>query len=335
MAIRSALMSVPALRASGFADYAAWSLFDNWIARELRRLMPRCVVGYEMCCTRTFSTAKEMGLPRILDAAAMHFEAQNRVLQIPSSRRQRKWIARLNDRKRSEIESASAIVCVSRMAKQSYLEAGVPERALFVNPLGCDTDVFRPLRNSGRTSAGWANFAFVGTASFHKGFDLLLNAIRNAARAGALIRLNVIGDPRPLSAYDFSKINVVSHGKLAPRLICGVLAGMDALILPSRLESFGMVVLEALACGVPAIVSDGAGASELIRTGINGWVVRQGSVDALTSAIESCCENVDVLWKMSDICRKTAIENSWDAYGDRALRQFSTVVGAAEAGAFQ
>ncbi|MBK9785793.1 MAG: glycosyltransferase family 4 protein [Betaproteobacteria bacterium] len=97
-----------------------------------------------------------------------------------------------------------------------------------------------------------------------------------------------------------------------------VLSKADCLLLPSRLESFGMVVLEALASGVPVLVSKWAGASMVIQDGINGWTFDSDYGD-FRNRIFWCATHVDELRSMRLKCVEISHLHSWSAYQARAI----------------
>ena len=132
--------------------------------------------------------------------------------------------------------------------------------------------------------------------------------------------LHVIGDPGPASRFmGHSSDKVVIHGKLSHHQLAQLLGVMDCLVLPSRLESFGMVVVEALAAGIPAIVTPTVGAAEVIRAGENGWIVPVGSADALSKQMSSCCGEPDRARAMRADCTASAARHQWVDYRRRML----------------
>jgi glycosyltransferase involved in cell wall biosynthesis len=309
----------------GVADLLAWSLFDLWAAVHVRRRRPDAVVGYEMCAVETFRAAKSVGAKCILDAAACHYGEQDRAL-FPEDHKFSPAETRLRWRKRTELDLADLIVCCSELARQSYLAAGISGCQIVVNSPGIDVDRFRPGDRTRRT--GPTKFVFVGTASRTKGFDVLLEAFRMTSGAFPSAELHVIGDPEPASRFmGYSSDKVVIHGKLSHRELAQLLGVMDCLVLPSRLESFGMVVVEALAAGIPAIVTPTVGAAEVIRAGENGWIVPAGSADALSKQMSSCCAEPDRARAMRPDCTATAARHQWVDYRKRMLSIVEGVVG--------
>lgn len=93
-------------------------------------------------------------------------------------------------------------------------------------------------------------------------------------------------------------------------------------VQPSVCESFGITVLEAMAYGRPVICSDGAGASELINDGVEGFVVPKRSPDAISERIEWFKHNQDKLAVMGEKARLKAKEYSWEKIRQKYVEQW-------------
>jgi glycosyltransferase involved in cell wall biosynthesis len=97
-------------------------------------------------------------------------------------------------------------------------------------------------------------------------------------------------------------------------------------VLPSRNDSFGMVVPEALACGLPVLVSDMVGAKELVDPGRNGWIVPAGDAGALAERMAWCVRHREAVGAMRERCRASAEAATWPAYHRRLAELLRTIV---------
>jgi glycosyltransferase involved in cell wall biosynthesis len=176
---------------------------------------------------------------------------------------------------------------VSHFARQSFVELGVPESRIF------DFGYFR----NGTTAAplpapATAQFLFLGMLAHHKGVDLLLRASQQLQRTGIQhsIRLAGAGESeaqlRALARELGVEASVDFTGVVPSAEVGRLFSNTTALVLPSRLDGWGMVVNEALMAGVPVIVSDACGAADLIGQGREGFVFRSEDVSDLASRME-------------------------------------------------
>jgi glycosyltransferase involved in cell wall biosynthesis len=165
---------------------------------------------------------------------------------------------------------------------------------------GVDHERFRPPGRAGRARARRALALetddvfclFVGRSPERKGLPALLQAaaqVRRDAPNGTRLRLAVAGFPDGQAARDtVSDLGVPAYvpGEIdQDELVRHWYAAADLLVLPAMVEPFGLVALEAMACGVPAVVSDAAGVAEVIQPGRTGIVLSNPSLDADLSAV--------------------------------------------------
>jgi glycosyltransferase involved in cell wall biosynthesis len=159
----------------------------------------------------------------------------------------------------------------SRYVRDCYLDAGVPEEKVHVIPLGVDPDVFRPgVERLALADRPRIRFLFVGGTIFRKGIDVLLTAFERAFKPGDGIGL-VIKDMGAQSFYRGQtagkqiaelrergyQVEYIDR-ELTEAELAGLYAASDCLVHPFRGEGFALPVIEAMACGLPVIVT-GAG----------------------------------------------------------------------------
>ena len=315
-------------RLAAWTDFLACRLFDRWAAARLRPRTAGAVVGCEISCLATFRKARRLGMVTILDAAATHHLTQDRRHGFAEPAALHRRITAVKD---AEIALADHVLTVSELARRSYLEAGVPPQRVHCVPLGVDVALFAPSpgKQAAAPPGGGVTFVFVGAASRIKGLDLLLEAFARVHGAEPGARLLVIGP-----AGDSSSLlgppapeGVAVLGPLPQAELAARLSEADCLVLPSRNESFGMVVPEALAAGLPVLVSDQAGAAALVQEGQNGWVVPAGDIGALTRRMLQMAGSRDELGRMRAACRQSAAACGWPAYGERLTALLRALLG--------
>ena len=285
------------------------SLFDTWVARRLKAVDADIVVCYETSALATFTEAKKLGVTTVMDAASLHFLAS----QIASTDPR---VLKINEIKKQELLMADFVVTCSPLAAQSYVDGGVPPERVFAVPLGADNP--RGLRVNVR-HAGPRRFLFVGSIRILKGVDLLLDAFQKVVDEGAFATLTLIGDCTDATLRERidSMTGVHYHGRLSPDAVTQSMALHDCLVMPSRHDGFGMVVAEALAVGLPVIVSDRAGACCVLRDYPAAGLLVSCDVAAIATAMKHFADDSDALQHASHAALEAASVYSWDAYGQR------------------
>lgn len=188
-------------------------------------------------------------------------------------------------RRLDEIAACDALVVDSPFVARSFVESGVAaERITVVRP-AVDFGRFRP-RGPDERDRSYFIVVCVGTVTPRKAQQVLLRAWRMLRLPQA--RLILVG-PRGRHgaavvrghADAFTHIPHLDHAALR-----AVLGRASCFVLVSAEDGFAQAPLEAMACGVPVILSDTVGAADLVRSGQNGYVVPPFDPEALAEAIE-------------------------------------------------
>ena len=174
----------------------------------------------------------------------------------------------------------------------------------------------RPTRGGSVPSPGKRHdasctFLFAGGITQRKGIKYLLEAWRRIRRPGW--RLQLLGPlPSrigPLAAYldEVEPLGRVSHAEVPARM-----AAADVFVFPSLFEGSAVVTYEALACGLPSIVTPDAGS--VVRDGVEGFVVPPRDVEALAGRMERLGLDPDLRAEMAARARVRALEFDWPRY---------------------
>jgi glycosyltransferase involved in cell wall biosynthesis len=216
---------------------------------------------------------------------------------------------RAADRLDREIEIADELIVLSTFQLRTYQMEGVAARRLHLVPLGVDLDLFRPLP---RRDANPFTIGFVGQVTQRKGVSYLLEAFESLGPRGA--RLLVVG--RPVGPRDPWFRSGVDHRlPVARSALPEVYAEMDVVVLPSLIEGFGLTALEAMACGIPVIVSENTFGSDIVIDGVNGYVVPIRDAAAIADRIGRLDSDDTLRSKMGANARAAAEHHSWHAFG--------------------
>lgn len=304
-------------------EHRSFAWFDRWAAGGLPLGSLDAVVCYENAALETFRRAKETDVVTVLDAASFHHSWQDAFYEPKESDRAHRAITRRKDR---EVELAGHVLTVSEFARESYLDAGVPPDRVTAVPLGADLSLFTPQRSSRRSNCGPFTFIFAGYADRRKGADVLLKASeRLDARMDRHHRVRFAGH-RDERLFRGTAAPVEPLGYLDRQGLAGAFRQADCLVLPSRHDSFGMVVVEAMAAGIPAMVSDHVGAKEAVREGETGWIVPPEDPKALADRMAWCIEHRREVRETGRRAAEAAGAYTWEAYRDRVADVLESVI---------
>jgi glycosyltransferase involved in cell wall biosynthesis len=312
-----------------FIGYETGRLFDYWVAGLAAKQRFDAVVAYENSALRTFEAAKKTGAKCILDAASLHHAEQDRHLL---TKTRNSYKERTNAIKDKEAELADCIFVTSELAANSYIYNIKNKKDIKIIPLGVDTEHFTPGKVADnkapdKTSEVF-NFIFIGKGTVNKGFNDILSAINLLRSERVPCRLLVAGVIDRALREPLSELreHIVEYGMLSHHELLSVLRKAHCLVLPSYLDSFGMAVVEAMACGVPAIVSSMVGAKQFIEDGRNGFVVPSGDPGVLADKMRWCVANSETLQKMAPAARLAAESATWETYRRRFVTAVRDVV---------
>lgn len=301
----------------GDMAHRVFHAFDAWTARRIHRLRPKVVVAYENSAYYTFAAAKAVGARCVLDAASLHHQSSIDLMQRVCT----PFETEVNRRKDAETDMADLILTCSPLAADSYIAHGVPPSKVHPLLLGAEL----PLGLSAAVrEAGAPLFIFAGVLSRRKSVDLILSAFQRLASEGFAYELRFVGnlaDPALLDQVRNTP-NTSYRSGVAQKDLYPMLAEADCLLLPSRFDSFGMVVAEAMACGTPALVSTQTGAKAIIE-GLpgSGWIV-EPEAEALYAQLRHLIGQPALLRAARERASRAAEAYTWQAYRDRAARLF-------------
>lgn len=189
-----------------------------------------------------------------------------------------------------------AYVALTAFSKRVMVKGGLPPERVYVKPN------FVPDPISGMVPSGWrerrAEMLFAGRIAYEKGLDLLLRAWAQAGRSGW--NLHIVGDgPHAARLREqFGNLpGVTWHGWLKPLKLAELMQEVRYLVLPSRwYEGFPMVLVEALARGLPCIVPDHGSLGEIVENGRTGLTFRPGGDAELEGTIFRAMEAPETVW---------------------------------------
>ena len=267
--------------------------FDRTLARHVSRTRPDAVLLFsDVGSEFTLPRCRRLSIPTVLSMVHGEVEEERAVLDkerevspeffpiyLGDGALDLDELAWLHDRRRRDLELADRVLVPSEHIARAIVAQGTDASKVRVIPYAADCRRFRP--DPAKRHGEHCTFLFAGGITQRKGIKYLLEAWRTIKRPGW--RLQLLGPlPRqtgPLEPYlnDVELLGRVAHAEMPARM-----AAADVFVFPSLFEGSAVVTYEALACGLPSVLTPNAGG--VARDGIEGFVVGPGDIPALGRA---------------------------------------------------
>jgi Glycosyltransferase len=251
-----------------------------------------------------------------------------------------------------EVVRMANMIVAATPAEVDQLETlyAVKKDCIVTIPPGVDTARFYPIpqdeaKEAIQISCKHRLILFVGRIEPLKGLPNLIRALDSIRKSGNPIGqdyclLVIGGDPdasedtmseemlrvkalcKELGVDDF----VFFLGKKAQETLPYYYSAADVLVMPSYYESFGMVALEAMACGTPVIASQVGGLPFLVQDGVTGFVVPGGSPEALVKPLVDLMTNEDLRAQMGQQAANYALDYSWKLIAKRIAKTYAAMI---------
>jgi glycosyltransferase involved in cell wall biosynthesis len=297
--LASALGRVPLLRRRRDWRVLANDLhFDRYVARNLPAAdVFQGVVGQ---CAESLQEARRRGMRTVLDVVNTHVDDFREHVERESAKFGLKGNIgpAMYRRIHQEYRTADVVRVMSERARRTFLARGFPEERLVVAMPPMDVTPFPRATFEGRFRA-----SFVGLIEPWKGFHYLLEAWDAWKPRDA--ELVLWGGPGSraasslLSQYQGRNPSIQVRPVEVRQAGYGeVYAKTHVLVHPSLADGFSYAVVEAMASGVPVIVTDNTGAADLVRDGDNGYIVPTGDAHALRERLEHLHRHPELLPRM-------------------------------------
>ena len=230
-------------------------------------------------------------------------------------------------------DQMDVIYAPSQSTKDELVAKGLAADKIQVYPRGIDTTRFHPRNRNGfykkwKIDEKATKLLYVGRVSKEKNLHLLLDAYRQLAATGARTLLVIVGDGPYLEEMcrAASDLPCLFTKRLEGDNLAAAYASSDIFVFPSTTDTFGNVVLEAQASGLPAIVTDQGGPCENIVNGKTGLIVKGECRKALFKAMETLVGNPERRAAMGRAAHAAMADRSFEVAFDKTWNLFETVV---------
>ena len=296
-------------------------LHDKWVSGLVRTWKPQLTIGYEKSCMLTFAELDKLNAVKWLDLSQVHPDF------IATLRLQFSFFKNITGTdslfnkvsiiKKKEYELADRILCLSEFAVKTLTSSGISQHKTMVNPLGFDSAVFFPTSNNMAKNNRPLHIVYAGIITQRKGIHLLLEAVAGFPKGEVQFTLiGPAGDATPLLEKYLNNPAITYIPFLPQTQLAEQLREADVFVFPSYLDSWAAVVVEAMACGLPVIVTEHTGAAQIVSVQ-SGMVIPVNNKEAITGAIRFMIDHPDQRDAMAISAAKEALPFSWSRYNDQ------------------
>ena len=303
---------------------------DYFVARALENFAPDVFVGWSGSSLNSLKRAKQIGAKTVVERGSCHIELQTQLLKDEYE----KWgltfdktSRRVRERECAEYETADRITIPSCFARSSFEERGVPFNRIIHVSYGVDLKSFEPVA---RKDSETFRVMYCGGMTFRKGIPYLLEAFTNLRLKKA--ELWLVGGMSAeikqfLDSSDLSLKNVFFKGSFPQNELKWYYSQCDVFVLPSIEDGFGMVIPQAMACGLPVIHTTNTGGRDIVRGSIDGFEIPIRSVESLMEKIEYMYRNRERCREMGESARDRAQSAfTWKDYGDAMIKAYDDLI---------
>lgn len=211
----------------------------------------------------------------------------------------------------TEIHLADHIICASGVTAKSLLNERVSKDHIKVIPYGVDTSFYPYKKREIRENGSVFKVVFIGSLNQRKGITYLLEALDGLPN----IELHIIGrgifDMDLISKY---RVKVSIHKNIPHDEMISILQNSHCFVLPSLVEGFGQVILEAMATGIPVIASENTIAADIIIDGENGFLIPIRNHAAIREKIQMLINHPEMVQKIGDAGFQTSEKLNWKTF---------------------
>lgn len=311
---------IPWLQKLVAANKLSDNLFDLLVSRQVKNCdIFHGWLGYSL---HTLTRLKGDGTKILIDIYAAHPNFRKELLSDEYERLNLNYQLTddpLREKYLKEIELADYLIAPSSHVYETCVLQGVPKDKITIIPFGVDIHRFKPIEKKDKVF----RIIYVGAVSVNKGIYYLLEAFKQLDLPNSEFVLigRLQSEFKPIiTKYDglFQHISHVPNDQLK-----NWYGNSSVFAFPSLTEGFAMVINEAMACGLPSIVTENAGG--YVRDNMDGFVIPIRDIETLKEKILFFYENEDRRKEMGKSARKRVEQFTWKKYGQKLIQFYESI----------
>lgn len=283
-------------------------------------------VAFSSFGLHTIRKAKDKGALTILERGSSHMQYQMAILEEEYCRAGIKpGLAhpKIIEKELKEYEEVDYISIPSKFVKRTFLEKGIPERKLIHVPYGVNLQEFRQIPKRDNIF----RVVYAGAMTLQKGVHYLLQAFSELRLPQS--ELLLVGGFSDEIASFFKKYEGSYRwvGHVSQRELYKYYSEGSVFAFMSIQDGFGMVMAQAMACGLPVICTSNTGGEDIVREGAEGFIIPIRDVKALKERLVYLYENPEIC-KVMGLSAKERVGKgfTWDDYGDKMVEAYKGIL---------
>lgn len=297
--------------------------FGRKVANYAKKINADAVIIYDTTATECFRRLEGTKIIKILDMAAISRKYARHIYEKEQEKygfdyftktQRYLWNDKVLEYMNEEIDLANYYIVASDFTKRSLNYCGILDDVIETVPYGVDLSKFYPAKYIDKVTDK-LKIVFVGHVDYQKGLHHLFEALKNIPADDIQVDIyGVYNEDDAVVRFGRECCNANYHGFVTADQLREVYQNSDIMVFPSTNDGYGLVVLEALACGLPVVCSKNAGACDVIHDGENGFTFTSGDINKLREIITWCKNHKLELMGMRNVAADSVQGCNWCNY---------------------
>lgn len=305
---------------------------DYWLGRKAGKLSNKKKLPIFSCC-RYAMTAFDISKihPKILfqyhpQSGCVKEILQDEIDKNPTAKKtileetEFRYTKKQLDNSVLEVQLSDFAVGASSFTLKTLVKQGMAENCVHLAPYGVNIEDFKPKKEFKRNEK--MRFLFVGSFSQRKGISYLLQAFKELEDAGENVSLTMAG--RGIMDYELIKSYKLkcleTHINLPIEKLVELMQESDVFVFPSICEGFGLVLVQAMATGLPLITTYNTSGPDFIEEGKDGFLIEAQDVEAIKNKVKYFLQNPEEVKRMGQNAIIKSKDFTWDKFSSEIIK---------------